>query len=121
MVAFGILFMIINFLLYAKRKMYEPIMFTWGVICILGIILGIADRPWGLVGEPGAPVVLVLSMTLFAVITALFVFSSIISIHIRKNQELAMQVSLLNQENEQIRVRLHELETDVKNKSDDEA
>lgn len=120
-VLFSLLFMAINFWLYVKRKMHEPIMFTWGVICIFGLVLGIADWPWGFVGEPGAPVVLVLSMVFLAVITALFVFSSIISIHIRKNQELAMQISLLNEENEQIRARLYELEMTDKQTDEKEA
>ena len=93
--------------------MYEPIMFTWGVISFLGVILGLVNRPWGYVGEPGAPVILVLSMVILAVMSAMLVYSSIISIQIYKNQELAIQISLLNAENERMRERLYSLEKTI--------
>ncbi|MBO6215078.1 MAG: hypothetical protein J6N76_06035 [Lachnospiraceae bacterium] len=109
-VFFGVVFFILNFMLYSKKKMYEPFMFTWVLISLLGVIFGLYTRPWGYVGEPGAPVILVLSMVLIVILFAIFVYSSIISIHIFKTQELAMQVSLLNEENERIRDRLARIE-----------
>lgn len=113
MVIFGVLFMLLDLYLYVHKKMYEPIMFTWAVIAVLGIILGIARRPWGYVGEPGAPVVLVISLVLVPILLAMLVFSSIISIHIYKNQEIAMQVSLLNEEMETIRKRMSNVEKTI--------
>ena len=112
-VVFGILFGVTDFYLYTKKKMYEPIMFTWGVISLLGILLGLVNRPWGYVGEPGAPVILVLSIVILAIMSAMLVYSSIISIHIYKNQELAIQISLLNEENERMRERLYSLEKTI--------
>ena len=109
-VFFGVVFFVLNFMLYSKKRMYEPFMFTWVVISLLGVIFGLYTRPWGYVGEPGAPVILVLSMVLIVILFAIFVYSSIISIHIFKTQELAMQVSLLNEENERIRERIARIE-----------
>lgn len=95
-----------DFITLARRKMKEAIGMCW---CIFGILLiALATVP-GLTGwskviptETVAAVVLLGVMLLWL----LFTLSRHVSTLMMKNQELAMQVSLLNQENERILCQL---------------
>lgn len=99
MIGMGVLLLIGSFLAYAKHRLTENFGMIWGLaaLCLLiaGVVLVAAGRSLMAV----AAVVILIGIIL---VLCLFGFSQAISILIMKNQELAMQVSLLNQENESI-------------------
>lgn len=99
----GILFVILDFLAYAKQKLTENIGLGWGLFSLLLIITGaLLDSD-----ETDSDVIYLLIFLLgLFLLFVIFAICKSVSVLIMKNRELAMQVSLLNQENERI---LHEL------------
>lgn len=103
MIVLGVLIAMGSFLAYAKHRLTEYFGMIWGIVavCLLagGIVL--------LTVEQAATALFVIAALLGVLLAAgLFGLSQVVSVLMMKNQELAMQVSLLNQENESI---LHEL------------
>ena len=99
----GILFLILDFLAYAKQRLTENIGLGWGLFSTLLIITGIVINPDTMNGDVIYLLIFLLGLFLLFVV---FAICKTVSVLIMKNRELAMQVSLLNQENERI---LHEL------------
>lgn len=99
----GILFVILDFLAYAKQRLTENIGLGWGLFSLLLIITGaLLDSD-----ETDSDVIYLLIFLLgLFLLFVIFAICKSVSVLIMKNRELAMQVSLLNQENERI---LHEL------------
>lgn len=111
MIVIGVLLLIWSFLAYAKHRLTESFGMMWGLTALCLIIAGIVLAVAG--GSLTAVVTVIVSLGIMLVL-CLFSFSQAISILIMKNQELAMQVSLLNQENESI---LQELMTTKEQKT----
>ena len=105
----GILLLLMDFVSYANRKMTESMGLGWvffAFIMILSSVLPI----WPIHNTVEESSCFVPASILgFFVILGMFFLSQAVSQLIRKNQELAMQVSLLNQENERILRELGEL------------
>lgn len=101
MIALGAVLVVLDFLAYAKKKLTDGLGLIWLVFAALLGGAGIAF----LVAKQALFMVLLILM----VVLVLFLFgiSQVVSELVMKNRELAMQVSLLNQENESI---LQELE-----------
>lgn len=99
MIVLGGLLLIWSFLAYARHRLTENFGMVWGLAAVCLIIAGIVLAAAG--GSFMAVVVVVILLGVMLVL-CLFGFSQVISVLIMKNQELAMQVSLLNQENESI-------------------
>lgn len=99
MIGTGVLLLVWSFLAYARHRLTENFGMIWGAtaLCLIvaGIVLAVTDGSFVAV----MAVIVFLGLML---LLCLFGFSLAISILIMKNQELAMQVSLLNQENESI-------------------
>lgn len=93
----------------AKRKMTEPFCITWGLISIMIILAGIILRPVGWSKYVSTLGLILILIVLFCIIYVAYFLSSKVSDLSRKNQELAIQVSLLNQENEKVLERIEEL------------
>lgn len=111
-IATGILFLVIDFLVYVRKKLTTGIGLTWGLFSIAMILAGV---------YPG-PVRIALNYIIALVFVGglLFLFlvfrvSMLLSELKMRNQELAMQVSLLNQENEQILNKMGMLLNEEKN------
>lgn len=105
----GIFLLGVSITSLAKRKMTEPICLTWGLIALIIIAAGFVLNPseWNrYISNTGLILVLMLG---FCAIYIAYFTSSVLSLLMRKNTELAMQVSLLNQENEEIRRKVKEL------------
>lgn len=106
-VVMGVFFFGITFHSYAKRKLTEIIGLFWGFISLfivlIAVIPGLSAWVTLIPEEAFAALVLVFFFSMLGV----FFLSISVSKLSMKNQELAMQVSLLNQENERI---LRELE-----------
>lgn len=99
MIATGAVLLVWSFLAYAKHRLTESFGMIWelAALCLAasGIVL--------LVTEQGSVALAAVALCLgVLLVLCLFGFSQAISVLIMKNQELAMQVSLLNQENESI-------------------
>ena len=112
----GVLVLWLDFSSYAHRKMTESMGLLWGLFAVLLVLLGAVPglSGWsGVIPKEACPAFLCVAIT---VIFGTFYISNNISKLLRKNQELAMHVSLLNQENERILNELVELTG--KNKSE---
>ncbi|MBO4981515.1 MAG: DUF2304 domain-containing protein [Lachnospiraceae bacterium] len=93
----------------ARRKMTEPFCLTWGLISVIIILAGILLRPdeWNrYISGTGMLLVLMIG---FCVLYGAYFMSARVSELMRKNQELAMQVSLLKHETEVLEQRMEEL------------
>lgn len=93
----------------AKRKMTESFCLTWGLIAIIIILAGILLRPAEWNKYISGMGMLLLLMIGFCIIYGAYFMSGKVSDLIRKNTELAMQVSLLNHEKEELYRRIGEL------------
>lgn len=101
----------------AKRRMTESFCLAWGIISVALILAGILLRPtmWNrYISLTGMFLVLLLG---FAVIYIAFFLSTRVSELMRKNQELAMQVSLLNWEKDELWKKVEELSGQMEEKS----
>lgn len=106
----GVLLMMETVMSLSVRRLKEQFCLFWGVISVLLILAGIFLRPmvWSrYVSRTGTIIIIIATV---CVVICLFYFSIYISMLSRKTQELAMQVSLLNQENEQIFMELDRLQ-----------
>ena len=92
MVGTGILFLVLAFWAYTRQKLNDSMALIWVFVSIALVITG---------AVPAVSKHLSESLLIF-----MFKVSKAVSVLSMKNQELAMQVSLLNQENERI---LHKL------------
>ena len=117
MIDFGIFLLIMDLFMYARQKLTDGIGLGWAIVSlallVAGIVVSLGDvcYLWS-----GAKNIVLLMFAVFAVIILfLFKISMAVSVVVVKNQELAMQVSLLNQENERI---LQELKGLVDEKED---
>ena len=108
-VGVGILVLCMDFLSFAHRKMTESLGLAWGffsvVLILSGVLPGLSDWTKAVPKEASGALVLI---GILAILGSFYLSGSVSKL-IRKNQELAMQVSLLNQENERILRELEEL------------
>ncbi len=102
----------------ARRRMTEPFCLAWGIISVVLIMAGILLRPtmWNnYISLTGMFLVLMIGS---AVIYIAFFVSTKVSDLMRKSQELAMQVSLLNWERDELKKKLEELSGQQEEKSE---
>lgn len=90
-----------------KRKMTEPFCLAWAVLSALMIFSGILLNPSQLDGYISTRGLILIIIIVSGILWGLWFISTQVSILKRKNQELAMQISLLNNDCEKI---LRELE-----------
>lgn len=103
----GLLFLLLSFREYVRKKLTEAAGLVWALFGALLIVLAIWPRAlaWCAAISPAG---LTFLFGIFLSLALLLFWESMaVSRLIRKNQELAMQVSLLNQENEQILTELN--------------
>lgn len=103
----GIGIMAITFVLHAEKKLTVNLAVTWELLGIAAILSGAVPKFSGWSSRLSLGSLVVLLITAFLVLWGVYQMTIQISSLIMKNQELAIQVSLLNQENERI---LQELE-----------
>ena len=110
LIAAGVILMILAIASLARRRMAEQICVAWGVVAAVFVFAGIVLRPdgWESMFSPiGLLLLVVIGSCAFG---SLFLISSRLSEVIRKNNELAMQVSLLNEEVVRLKNRISELD-----------
>ena len=103
----GIGIMAITFVLHAEKKLTVNLAVTWELLGIDAILSCAVPKFSGWSSRLSFGSLVVLLITAFLVLWGVYQMTIQISSLIMKNQELAIQVSLLNQENERI---LQELE-----------
>ena len=114
MIAAGVCLLLLTFFMYSKRRLTDRIALGWALFSIVMIMAG-AIPAWS-----GWSRALALSSypMVFAmgglVVLIIFHHSIYLSLLVMKNQELAMHVSLLNQENEETIKRLMETEKRIR-------
>ena len=93
----------------AKRRMTETFCLMWGLVSIITIIGGCIIRPSRLSSFMSPISFVLILMIFFLLIYIALVFSHTISDLMRKNTELAIQVSLLMHEKEEMKKQLEKL------------
>ncbi len=96
----GTFVLVISILYLAKRKINETFSLAWGVVAVALIVASFAINPTQWASYVSLRGVILIFIILLVFIYAGFFVSIRISDLTRKNNELAIQVSLLNQENE---------------------
>lgn len=113
MIVSGVVLLYIAVSSLSKRRMTEPFCLTWGFISLMIILAGILLQPGGwnrYISGTGLVLVLLIG---FCIVYGAYFMSARVSELMRRNLELAMQISLLNHENEEIRKQLTELSEKV--------
>ena len=114
MIVAGVMILVKTICSLAKRRLKEQFCLLWSLISVLLIMAGIFLRPtlWSeYISGEGTIIILIAAG---CIIWCLYFLSLQLSVLSRKNQELAMQVSLLNQENERILGKLNEITEECK-------
>lgn len=120
LIAAGVIMMILAIGSLAKRRMAEQICISWGIIAVVFIVAGIVLRPNGWVNMMSTAGLILIVVIGACVFGGMFVITSRLSEVIRKNNELAMQVSLLNEEMWNLKQRIikEDLEKEQKEKAE---
>lgn len=98
----GIYFIIMTLLSLAKRQMTEQFCLAWALLGVLMIVGGIVLNPGGLEKYISRTGIVLIGILIAGMLWAFWFVSKQVSILIRKNQELAMQTSLLNRDSEML-------------------
>lgn len=110
----GIGLMLLTFFMYSRRRLTDHIAMGWGFFSFIMILAGLI-RAWSgwsrALALASYPMVFAMGGLLILII---FTHSVHLSQLVMKNQELAMQVSLLNNENEELIGRVLLLERHMK-------
>jgi len=115
-IAAGILVMVVDVTLLAKRKLSEPFSVTWGFVAVVFIIAGIVLRPNGWVNYMSPAGMVLLIVVGLCMIYGLFLATCHISEIMRKQAEMAMNISLLNQEIVELKKEVAEKERELEEK-----
>ena len=110
LIVLGICLFVMAILSLAKRKMTEPFCLAWACVSVLLVICGILIEPSELERYISLRVLILILLITIGVGWILWFISTQISILRRRNQEIAMQISLLNQDSERMMKKLEELE-----------
>lgn len=110
LVVMGICLFVMAILSLAKRKMTEPFCLAWVCVSVLIVICGILIEPSELDRYISLRVLILILFITIGIGWILWFISTQLSILRRRNQEIAMQISLLNQDSERMIKKLEDLE-----------
>lgn len=110
LIVLGICLFVMAILSLAKRKMTEPFCLAWACVSVLLVICGVLIEPSELERYISLRVLILILLITIGVGWILWFISTQISILRRRNQEIAMQISLLNQDSERMMKKLEDLE-----------
>ena len=102
LIVLGCYLLVITLLSLAKRKMTEQFCLVWSVLSVLIVILGIVIKPSQIERYMRGEILALVLIVVLGVVWGLWFISTQVSILMRKNQELAMQTSLLNRDSEML-------------------
>lgn len=115
-IVIGCLFLVLNLVTYVKKNLTEKFTWLWTLFAMVMILSGIIPGLYDWSSTMNSSGYIAVGIIAFLVIQFIFIITKEIAELKRRNKELAMHVSLLNQENERILARLEKM-TGV-NKSD---
>lgn len=113
LVVLGICLFVMAILSLAKRKMTEPFCLAWVLLSALMILSGVLLNPSQLDRYISTRGLILIIIVVSGILWGLWFISTQVSLLKRRNQEMAMQISLLNNDCEKI---LKELEKMKKEK-----
>lgn len=113
LVVMGICLFVMAILSLAKRKMTEPFCLAWVLLSALMILSGVLLNPSQLDRYISTRGLILIIIVVSGILWGLWFISTQVSLLKRRNQEMAMQISLLNNDCEKI---LKELEKMKKEK-----
>ena len=105
----GVVLLMKAVLSLAKRKMTEPFCLVWAILSCPMIIAGLLFQPYQLDHYVSKRVLILILLMVLSAVWGLWFISTQVSILMRRNQELAMQLSLLNQDSEKLMKELKEI------------
>jgi len=111
MIGVAILIFVAAFFRYARKKMSDGFMMIWFLISVIVLALGLILFA---VGYSSALIVAVVTSACALLLTVIFITSSMVSELMMKVRELAMQVALLNQENDSMLQQINKLKEQEK-------
>jgi len=113
----GVLIFILDIGLLAKRRLSEPVAITWGFVAVIFIIGGIVLRPNGWIKYMSPAGMILLILVGFCLFYGLILASIHISETMRKQAEMAMNISLLNQEIVELKKDIAEKEKELEERN----
>ena len=116
LIAAGLFLFLRTMISLAKKNLTETISMFWCLAAVLLVIAGIMLLPfdWRRYITPGA--LIFVAVSFIVVISGVFYLSQVLSYNVRKTQELAIQISLLNQEHIKVNYHLSTLSGETRNK-----
>lgn len=102
LILLGCYLLVMTLLSLAKRKMSEQFCLVWALMSVLMVLIGVLLKPSYIERFLSVRGFILIMIALFGVLWGLWFISTQVSILIRKNQELAIQISLLNQDIERL-------------------
>ncbi len=112
----GIVFLILTFSSLAKRRINEAICLIWGITSLVIILAGILLRPVAWKKYISVTGLILAVIVLCGVLFVLFTLSVIVSEHMRKSNEMAIQISLLKREVDEQQKVIEELKEKLSDK-----
>lgn len=112
----GIVFLILTFSSLAKRRINEAICLIWGITSLVIILAGILLRPVAWKKYISVTGLILAVIVLCGVLFVLFTLSVIVSEHMRKSNEMAIQISLLKREVDEQQKVIEELKDKISDK-----
>lgn len=100
MIILGVLILIKTVVSLAKRKMTEQFCLVWAALSVLFVICGFLLKPMNLEKHISLCGFIFAMLIVIIIVSGAWFISIQVSSLIRKNQELAMQTSLLNHDSE---------------------
>ena len=117
MIITGVILLWITFASLAKHRMTATFSLTWGIISVMFILAGILLRPAGWKNYVSHLGLLLIFMVGACVLYGTLFVSFQVSTLMRKVNEMAILISLLNQEKENMEERIHQLEAQIEKNS----
>lgn len=96
----------------AKRKMTEPFCLAWALLSALMILSGVLLNPSQLDWYISTRGLILIIIVVSGILWGLWFISTQVSLLKRRNQEMAMQISLLNNDCEKILKELEKLKNE---------
>lgn len=110
MVITGVVLLCVTFSSLAKHRMTAPFSLTWGIVSVMFILAGILLRPAGWNQYISHAGLILLFLVGACVIYGTLFVSFQVSTLMRKTNEMALLLSLMEQENEKLEERITCLE-----------
>ena len=116
LILLGCYLLVMTLLSLVRRKMSEQFCLVWALMSVLMVLTGLLLKPSSIERFISAGGFILIIIALFGVLWGLWFISTQVSILIRKNQELAIQISLLNQDIERLSTEIEEYKKTLKSR-----